>query len=90
MFFDPQRIQNVREMIFAESEEERRNALTQLLPAQRSDFIELFTIMKGLPVTVRLLDPPYTSFYLMSQQRLRSLSNSLVIPKKEFVAVWPN
>ncbi|MBP9867992.1 MAG: pyruvate, phosphate dikinase [Alphaproteobacteria bacterium] len=62
MFFDPQRIQNVREMIFAESEEERRNALTQLLPAQRSDFIELFTIMKGLPVTVRLLDPPLHEF----------------------------
>lgn len=62
MFFDPERIQNVREMIFAESEEERRRALAHLLPAQRSDFIELFTIMKGLPVTVRLLDPPLHEF----------------------------
>jgi pyruvate,orthophosphate dikinase len=62
MFFDPQRIQNVREMIFAETEEARREALGKLLPAQRSDFIELFKIMKGLPVTVRLLDPPLHEF----------------------------
>lgn len=62
MFFDPERIQNVREMIFATEEEERREALDKLLPAQRSDFAGLFEIMSGLPVTVRLLDPPLHEF----------------------------
>jgi len=62
MFFDAERIQNVREMIFAESEAERETALDKLLPEQRSDFAELFEIMGGLPVTVRLLDPPLHEF----------------------------
>ncbi len=62
MFFDPERIQNVREMIFAESIDARRNSLAKLLPAQRGDFVKLFTIMKGLPVTIRLLDPPLHEF----------------------------
>ncbi len=62
MFFDPERIQNVREMIFANNEEDRRNALAKLLPEQRSDFESLFEIMHGLPITVRLLDPPLHEF----------------------------
>ncbi len=62
MFFDAERIQNVREMIFASDEEARKAALDKLLPEQRSDFAELFEIMKGLPVTVRLLDPPLHEF----------------------------
>ncbi|MCF8496572.1 MAG: pyruvate, phosphate dikinase, partial [Alphaproteobacteria bacterium] len=62
MFFDPQRIQNVREMIFASTEKERRAALGKILPAQRADFAEIFAIMDGLPVTVRLLDPPLHEF----------------------------
>ncbi|MDY0028814.1 MAG: pyruvate, phosphate dikinase [Pseudobdellovibrionaceae bacterium] len=62
MFFDPERIQKVREMIFAQTEEGRREALKSLLPAQRGDFKELFGIMKGLPVTIRLLDPPLHEF----------------------------
>ncbi len=62
MFFDPQRIIHMREMILAGSENERRAALAKLVPYQRADFIELFTIMKGLPVTIRLLDPPLHEF----------------------------
>lgn len=62
MFFDPARIQSVREMIFASEEDDRRKALAKLLPAQRSDFTELFKIMNGLPVTIRLLDPPLHEF----------------------------
>ncbi|MDB2683049.1 pyruvate, phosphate dikinase, partial [Alphaproteobacteria bacterium] len=62
MFFDPERIQNVREMIFASSESDRQAALDKLLPEQRSDFAALFEIMSGLPVTVRLLDPPLHEF----------------------------
>jgi len=62
MFFDADRIQNVREMIFAENAEARKAALAKLLPEQRGDFAELFEIMQGLPVTVRLLDPPLHEF----------------------------
>ncbi|MDJ0686220.1 MAG: pyruvate, phosphate dikinase [Alphaproteobacteria bacterium] len=62
MFFEGDRIVAVREMILAETEEGRRAALDQILPMQRADFVELFTIMKGLPVTVRLLDPPLHEF----------------------------
>jgi pyruvate,orthophosphate dikinase len=62
MFFDPQRIIHVREMIVANTEAERRTALDKLLPYQREDFVQLFTIMSGLPVTIRLLDPPLHEF----------------------------
>ena len=62
MFFDEARIQAVREMILAEHVETRRKALAKILPMQRGDFIELFEIMQGLPVTIRLLDPPLHEF----------------------------
>src|SRR5208282_930665 len=58
MFFEEDRIRAVREMILAEDEKARRAALAKLLPMQRADFVELFKIMGGLPVTIRLLDPP--------------------------------
>ena len=62
MFFDPERITAVRQMILAEHEAGRRAALDKLLPEQRSDFAEIFRIMTGLPVTIRLLDPPLHEF----------------------------
>ena len=62
MFFDAERITNVREMILAEDEAGRRAALAKLLPAQRADFEEIFRIMAPLPVTIRLLDPPLHEF----------------------------
>ena len=62
MFFDPERILAVRQMIMADAEAGRRAALDELLPFQRGDFIELFRIMVGLPVTIRLLDPPLHEF----------------------------
>jgi len=62
MFFDAERIANVRQMILAEDEAGRRRALDKLLPAQRADFEEIFRIMAGLPVTIRLLDPPLHEF----------------------------
>ncbi len=62
MFFDPKRIIAMREMILAEDEKGRRAALAKLLPFQRQDFIDLFEIMQGLPVTIRLLDPPLHEF----------------------------
>jgi pyruvate,orthophosphate dikinase len=62
MFFDPGRIAAVREMILADDEAGRRTALAKILPMQRADFVELFGIMEGLPVTIRLLDPPLHEF----------------------------
>ncbi|MBV9824186.1 MAG: pyruvate, phosphate dikinase, partial [Alphaproteobacteria bacterium] len=62
MFFQADRIGAMREMIMAEEEHGRREALAKLLPMQREDFIELFRIMRGLPVTIRLLDPPLHEF----------------------------
>jgi len=62
MFFDEERIQAVREMILADDEAGRRAALAKIAPFQKADFVELFTIMTGLPVTVRLLDPPLHEF----------------------------
>ncbi|PWW01908.1 pyruvate phosphate dikinase [Hoeflea marina] len=62
MFFEGDRITAMREMILADAEDGRRAALAKLLPMQRSDFVELFEIMKGMPVTIRLLDPPLHEF----------------------------
>lgn len=62
MFFDPSRINYVREMILADDEKKRREALAHILPFQRQDFEDLFKIMEGLPVTIRLLDPPLHEF----------------------------
>jgi pyruvate,orthophosphate dikinase len=62
MFFDEARIQAVREMILADDEKTRRAAIAKLLPMQRGDFVELFEIMRGRPVTIRLLDPPLHEF----------------------------
>ncbi|MFN0217924.1 MAG: pyruvate, phosphate dikinase [Hyphomicrobium sp.] len=62
MFFEEGRILAVRQMICADSEESRREALDKLLPMQRGDFVELFEVMAGLPVTIRLLDPPLHEF----------------------------
>jgi len=70
MFFDPRRIIAMREMILAETEEGRRTALAKLLPFQRQDFIELFEIMRGLPVTIRLLDPPLHEFLPHTEEEI--------------------
>jgi pyruvate,orthophosphate dikinase len=70
MFFDADRIIAVREMILAESEAGRRTALAKIAPMQRKDFVELFKIMKGLPVTIRLLDPPLHEFLPNSEAEM--------------------
>ena len=74
MFFDAERILVVRRMILADSETERRNALAELLPMQRQDFEALFTIMAGLPVTIRLLDPPLHEFLPHSDQDMAEIA----------------
>jgi len=74
MFFDPRRIIAMREMILAETEEGRRAALAKLLPYQRQDFIELFEIMRGLPVTIRLLDPPLHEFLPHTEEEIAEVA----------------
>lgn len=68
MFFEGERIMHMREMILAETEDERRKALDKLLPYQREDFKAIFRVMQGLPVTVRLLDPPLHEFLPHDQE----------------------
>lgn len=74
MFFEETRIRTVREMILAEDEQARRAALAKLLPMQRADFVELFEIMHGLPVTIRLLDPPLHEFLPHTQGEIEEVA----------------
>ena len=73
MFFDPKRIITMREMILSTAETGRRNALDKLLPYQRQDFVDLFTIMQGLPVTIRLLDPPLHEFLPHTEEEMQEV-----------------
>jgi pyruvate,orthophosphate dikinase len=77
MFFDPARIGAVRQMIMSESEGGRRDALAKLLPFQRADFAELFRIMAGMPVTIRLLDPPLHEFLPHREEELAEVAEHL-------------
>ena len=83
MFFDEERILSVREMILSKSKEDRANALSKLLPHQKKDFIEIFKIMNGLPVTVRLLDPPLHEFLPKNDNEIADVSKSLNLSIKE-------
>ena len=79
MFFDADRIMAMREMIVASHEEGRRAALAKILPMQRQDFIELFEIMAGLPVTIRLLDPPLHEFLPQKDEEVDELAQVMNI-----------
>ena len=83
MFFDEERILSVREMILSNTEEGRANALKKLLPYQKNDFIKIFNIMNGLPVTVRLLDPPLHEFLPSSEKEILEISKVVGIDVKE-------
>ena len=74
MFFDEERILSVREMILSKTKEDRAKALEKLLPHQKKDFMEIFKIMHGLPVTVRLLDPPLHEFLPKNDKEIGDLS----------------
>ncbi len=86
MFFEEGRITVMREMILANSEAERRLALDRLLPMQRSDFVELFEIMRGLPVTIRLLDPPLHEFLPHSRDEMQDLAEAMELPISQVIA----
>jgi pyruvate,orthophosphate dikinase len=83
MFFQADRIRAVREMILADDENQRRAALAKILPMQREDFVELFEIMKGLPVTIRLLDPPLHEFLPHTEAEIEEVARAMgADPKK--------
>ena len=83
MFFDEERILSVREMILSKTAEDRNKALEKLLPHQKKDFVEIFRIMNGLPVTVRLLDPPLHEFLPKTEKEINDVANIVGLPLKE-------
>ncbi|GGB07702.1 pyruvate, phosphate dikinase [Brucella endophytica] len=83
MFFEGTRILAMREMILADTEEGRRAALAKLLPMQRSDFVELFEIMHGLPVTIRLLDPPLHEFLPKTEAEITEVAEAMGVDARK-------
>ncbi|WWU63747.1 pyruvate, phosphate dikinase [Clostridium baratii] len=83
MFFAEDRILAVREMIIAKNEEDRRKALAKILPMQRADFIEIYEALKGMPATIRLLDPPLHEFLPHTEEDILALSKELDIDVEE-------
>ncbi len=86
MFFDGDRIVAVREMILADDEKTRRGALAKIQPMQRKDFVELFEIMAGLPVTIRLLDPPLHEFLPKTRADMEQVAKDLNVSAEEVEA----
>ncbi len=80
MFFDEERILWVRKMILANKEKDREESLKKLLPIQRSDFIQIFKVMEGLPVTIRLLDPPLHEFLPHTPAEIKALAKQMRTP----------
>ena len=83
MFFEPERIVHMREMIMSSTEEQRRKAVDKLLPYQRDDFETLFRIMEGRPITIRLLDPPLNEFLPHSEEELQEVANAAGVTLKD-------
>ncbi|PKQ06437.1 MAG: pyruvate, phosphate dikinase [Alphaproteobacteria bacterium HGW-Alphaproteobacteria-12] len=83
MFFDEERIVTVRQMILADKPEGRRAALTKILPMQRDDFAKLFEIMHGLPVTIRLLDPPLHEFLPKGEEEIAEFAKDTGMPAEK-------
>ena len=86
MFFEADRILAMREMILAENQDERRVALDKILPIQRGDFTELFEIMAGMPVTIRLLDPPLHEFLPHAENEMADVATSLGVKLEQIKA----
>ena len=85
MFFAPERILAIREMIIASTLEERKNALEKLLPMQKADFKELFKLANGTPVTIRLLDPPLHEFLPKEEKEIKELAKTLNVEEQVVV-----
>ena len=85
MFFDDARLPAMREMIFADTPEDRRLALDRILPMQRADFTKLFQTMAGMPVTIRLFDPPLHEFLPHDRDGMRELAETLDLPMSDVI-----
>lgn len=85
MFFGDQRIMAMRQMILADNEQDRRLALKKILPFQRRDFEGIFTVMKGLPVTIRLLDPPLHEFLPNDEKSQKQLARSMKVSAEKII-----
>ncbi len=83
MFFDEKRIISVRQMILSKTLDDRKASIVKILPYQRSDFVEIFKIMKGLPVTVRLLDPPLHEFLPKTDKDIEDIAKELNISNQD-------
>lgn len=86
MFFEPERIAAMREMIVAEDEQARRKAVMKLLPYQKKDFLGILKAMRGLPVTIRLLDPPLHEFVNLDKEQIAQLAAELGVPPTKLEA----
>ncbi len=86
MFFEPDRIDAVREMILANNRNEREKALTKILPMQKGDFKSIFREMKGLPVTIRLLDPPLHEFLPQTDTEIKELAKKIGVSHEKLKA----
>jgi len=86
MFFEGERIMAVREMILSADVEGRKRALAKILPMQKGDFLGLFRVMKGLPVTIRLLDPPLHEFLPHTDKEIEALSGDINVPAQTLKA----
>ena len=85
MFFEGDRIKAVREMILAESVEARKKALDKIIPMQKGDFKKIFKVMSGLPVTIRLLDPPLHEFLPHTQEEIKELAKEMGVSVKVLI-----
>ena len=83
MFFEEDRIMQMRKMIVSKTEEERREALNSLLPMQKGDFVGIYEVMQDLPVTIRLLDPPLHEFLPQNDEDIKTLADSMEISYEE-------
>ena len=83
MFFDEERIFNIRKMILADTTEEREKALSKLIPYQKGDFKAMYKELKGLPMTVRYLDPPLHEFLPKEESEIKALAKDMKVTEKE-------
>ncbi|HLC65254.1 MAG TPA: pyruvate, phosphate dikinase [Candidatus Nanoarchaeia archaeon] len=90
MFFEGERIKAVREMILADDEAGRKKALAKILPYQKSDFIGIFKVMSGLPVTIRLLDPPLHEFLPKEEKEINELAREMKVPVEKLKSTIAN
>lgn len=87
MFFGEERIKAIRKMIISNTVEERKIALNELLPWQKKDFMEIFRVMNGLPVTVRLLDPPLHEFLPVEREEIKKVAGELGVNEAKFTQI---